>query len=449
MYRKLICIFTILTSQIIMILLGGAYYLANQAERNILPGIRVQGIPLGDMTKEEALSKLKQRLDTPDKNKLLITANDQEWDISYQEIGINIDYQKTVDKAFTVGRNGGSVKQGLQALRLQYLQLDIPVSYTFQNKKLRNKIIAINDNYKQSPQNARLLLQNKNITMIKHREGRRINIGATIEKIKEGYLEIHDSFPAVIETIDPQVKASDLSSINSILGECETKFNPYSPNRVTNLELASQKINNTLLRPGEVFSFNQLVGKRDKKSGYKNAPIISNTNILSGLGGGICQVSTTLYDAVLLANLHIVERYPHSMAVGYVTPGLDATVAYGYKDFKFKNTYDNPIYILSSLQDNRLSVIILGRQNNNNTSVKLTTKINKIVPNVVVKKTSTLETGLREVKYSGSPGYKVEVFRILIKDGNEISKEHISSEYYPPRQRIVLEGLGKGEGEKV
>ena len=448
MYRKLTYIFVILTSQVFIILLGGTYLASNQVVENILPGVHVQGIPLGNMSKSEALSKLKQRLEAPDKSKVTITANGQKWDLSYQEIDVQLNYKKAIDKAFAVGRNGGPLKKGLQALRLQYLQLDIPVSITLQNKTLKNKIIAINESFEQKPQNARLLLQNEKITMIKHREGRRIDVGATIAKIK-GHLGLNGPVPAVVETIEPQVKTTDISSIDYILGECETKFNRKSVNRVINLELAAQKINNTLLRPDEIFSFNQQVGKRNKRSGYKTAPILSNRSVLPGLGGGICQVTTTLYNAALLANLSIVERYPHSLAVGYVTPGLDATVAYGHKDFKFKNTTDTPIYILSSLQENRLSVVILGGQNNKSTSVKLITKINKIEPNAVVKKTSTLETGLREVKYAGSPGYEAEVFRILIRNGIEINKEHISSDYYPPKQRIILEGLGYGEGEKV
>ena len=141
-----------------------------------------------------------------------------------------------------------------------------------------------------------------------------------------------------------------------------TKYDASNRNRSTNLELAASKINGTVVMPGEVFSYNKTVGKRTVEAGYKEAAGFSGGRVVPMLGGGICQVSSTLYDAVLYANLGIVERHNHMFQVAYIDTGKDATVVYGSLDFKFENTRKYPIMLQASARSGLLQIKVYGKK---------------------------------------------------------------------------------------
>jgi hypothetical protein len=143
-----------------------------------------------------------------------------------------------------------------------------------------------------------------------------------------------------------------------VLGFFETPLLDRSPNRITNIKLAAQKISQISLQPGETFSFNEVVGKRTAEKGYKLGDVIVNGKILKGLGGGICQLSTTLYQAALSANLKVTEAHRHSLPVNYISPGKDATVSWGSLDFKFQNNSAVPVAITAEVRNNRVRVIL-------------------------------------------------------------------------------------------
>ena len=145
-----------------------------------------------------------------------------------------------------------------------------------------------------------------------------------------------------------------------LISEFSTKYSQSQKDRTTNLRLAAEKINGTVLMPGEVFSYNTVVGKRTIDAGYKEAKIYVNGEVVDGLGGGICQVSTTLYNAILYANLEIVERRNHQFVPSYAGAGLDATVVYGSIDFQFKNTRSYPIKIQCSVDKGICNFQIYG-----------------------------------------------------------------------------------------
>jgi len=214
-----------------------------------------------------------------------------------------------------------------------------------------------------------------NEQQIQQSSGKKVNIEKTLELLlnaNEG-----ERIKLVIETVDPPVKPKTVQEITPPKTEQETtkratkkklvKIASYttkllnrSENRVNNIELASKKLDNLVIKPGEEFSFNKAVGRRTKAKGYEEAPIIVKTEEgpkeSVGVGGGVCQLSTTLYNAVEEAGLKVTERHMHSKDVGYVPEGEDATVAYGSADFKFVNTRDNPIVIRTYLSKNKLTV---------------------------------------------------------------------------------------------
>lgn len=148
------------------------------------------------------------------------------------------------------------------------------------------------------------------------------------------------------------------ASSEQLLGFFETPLMDKSPNRVSNIKLAAEKIHQLMLKPGEIFSFNQIVGKRTKIRGFKEASIFENGKVIQGLGGGICQLSSTLYQAALSANLKVTEVHRHSMKVTYIAPGLDAAISWGTKDLKFLNSLDMPISILTEVTKDKVRTSI-------------------------------------------------------------------------------------------
>ena len=146
----------------------------------------------------------------------------------------------------------------------------------------------------------------------------------------------------------------------TVLGEYSTKYDASIEGRSHNVALAASSVNGVVLKPGEIFSFNGIVGSRNEKTGYKPASVIVNGEYESGIGGGVCQVSTTVFNAALLANMEIKERFPHVLAAAYVPRGMDAAVYYGLQDFRFKNTNDTSVFIEASAENGVLTVKILG-----------------------------------------------------------------------------------------
>lgn len=158
----------------------------------------------------------------------------------------------------------------------------------------------------------------------------------------------------------PFLRTEHIEELTDLLGDFSTPL-LGSPARVQNIRLSLAAINNTIVLPGEVFSFNEVVGERTVERGYRNAPIILGEAVVPGVGGGICQTSTTLYNAVRQAGMEIVERRIHSIAPSYIKHGLDATVAWPYTDFKFKNDSDAPVIVKAEIQGWRVRVWVLGK----------------------------------------------------------------------------------------
>ena len=217
-----------------------------------------------------------------------------------------------------------------------------------------------------------------------------------------------------------------------------TRYDASNYSRSKNLEIAASKINGTVLMPGEIFSFNNVVGERTVAEGYKNAKIYSNGQVVDGLAGGICQISSTLYNAVLLSNLEIVERYNHSFTTSYVAAGRDATVVYGIKDFKFKNNRNYPIKIEASVANGIATFSIHGIKEDEEYTVKIIPKTTQTIPyttQTIVD--TTLEAGTMKVTQAGASGCKVTTYKELYLNGTLISSEIISNDVYQVMTRIV------------
>ena len=225
------------------------------------------------------------------------------------------------------------------------------------------------------------------------------------------------------------------------LSSYTTYFNVNEKERTENVVLSANLINDVILMPGQEFSYNTIVGERSLERGFKNAKVYSQGQVVDGLGGGICQTSSTLYNAVVKADLEIVERRNHSLPVAYVKLGTDATVVYGTTDFRFKNNQKYPVKITSKISGGSLTIRVLGIDTNPERTVEFRTETLSVLPYAVKEIIDeSLTTGQRVVTQSGKKGYKVRVYRVTKENGEVVKEDLIGTDTYSPVAEIVKIG---------
>ena len=231
------------------------------------------------------------------------------------------------------------------------------------------------------------------------------------------------------------------------LAEVETHFSPKKVARTANVRLSASLINGTVLNPGEEFSYNKTVGPRTAARGFKEAGIFSQGEVVDGIGGGICQTSSTLYMAAVKANMKITERTNHSFYVDYAPKGEDATVVYGSLDFRFKNTSPYPIKIVATSKNNYIRVKLMGTEPDEVRTVKLTKKTHSTTPYTTrEKQTSELPAGERKVEQKGQEGLSMTVWRNVYDKNGKLVESYVENKSkYKPMPEIVLVGTGKAQ----
>ena len=205
-----------------------------------------------------------------------------------------------------------------------------------------------------------------------------------------------------------------MDAFPDLLGTFSTNY-VNNANRTTNLQLASSKIDGTVIMPGDTFSFNSVVGPRTEAKGYKVAAVYSDGTVTEDVGGGICQIVTTLYNAAVSSDMTITARRNHTFVPSYAEPGMDATVVYGSQDFKFTNTRDYPVKIVSTVSGGVATVSIYGLKTDEEYDISIETEIIK----TIAKKTS-----------SGYTGYVVDSYKVYRQNGTIIKREKISRDTY-------------------
>ena len=278
-------------------------------------------------------------------------------------------------------------------------------------------------------------------TVYPHEVG--IDFAISIEEAKKLLEEDKESYSIPLKITMPNITTAQIGTeaFPDLLATYSTTYSTRNVNRSTNIRLASSKINGIVVMPGQTFSYNSTVGKRTAAAGFKEAGVYSGGEVTTGIGGGICQVSSTLYNSVLLSNLQIVERYNHGFNPGYVPAGRDATVSWGGPDFKFKNNRNYPIRISCDGSGGTITVKIYGLREENEYEVEIQSYITSYIKyKTINKEDSSLASGQTKVLESGSNGCKSVCYRILKQNGQVVSKTLLSQDTYSPHNRIVAVG---------
>ena len=266
-----------------------------------------------------------------------------------------------------------------------------------------------------------------------------------LQEDKEEYI-----IPLIITK--PNITLTDIGekAFPDELSTFTTRYDVSDKDRTTNLELACEKLNGKVILPGETFSYNQTLGARTASAGYKNAKIYVSGEVVDGIGGGICQISSTLYNAVLMANLEIVERRNHQFVTSYVPAGRDATVVYGSTDFKFKNTRQYPVRISASAQNGIATISIYGIKEENEYTFKFSTKTVATIPfSVRYVEDESLDVGTEKVKQKGTNGLKTETYITKMLNGKVISTKLLSRDTYDAMERIIIKGTKSANNKTI
>ena len=257
-----------------------------------------------------------------------------------------------------------------------------------------------------------------------------------------------ESYEIPVTTTAAKVTAEKLEEVlfRDTLASCSTSLNEGNVPRTNNVRLASAAISGTILNPGEEFSYNNVVGERTTERGYQSAGAYSGNEIIDEVGGGVCQPSSTLYMAVLRADLEVTQRVNHSFTVAYTPLGEDATVSWGGPDFCFKNDTDYPIKILAEQSNGQLTMTIVGTKTSDKTVTTRTEVIETYTPQRIEKKDNSMMVGQSRVEVSGIPGYSTRTYKIITENG-QTTEELANTSNYIKRDEVVYVGTIQPKAE--
>lgn len=347
---------------LVMIMIIGFYSLGlapKENEKKIHRNITIQNIDVGKLTEKQAINKLKSTYPLKDFN---ITYNKEKWTIKPESIDLNYHIEEMVKEAFNYTRSSSTMENIKRKSKLNLKkEHNIKLKATYDEIKLSKKLEVICNKINVDAVDATFRVElTGELKTTESKEGREVDLSRLKEDIYDmiNKKKIEDINLPVI-TLYPKVSTKQVKSIDSVLGEFSTSFN-NSTSRGSNIHVAGQQTSDILLMPGDTFSYNKCTGARNWVNGYKSAPVIVGGKVTNGEGGGVCQVSTTIYNAALMSGLTIDEVHNHSLPSRYVQRGRDATVSYGYTDLKFTNPFTNPVYIKNIVGNGAITSKIYG-----------------------------------------------------------------------------------------
>lgn len=508
--KKIIKLISIVFA-IIIAIFSVIFAITNINNANITKGVKIEGIDVSGLTREQAKEKLESIYSEKKKKDITLKYEDFETTIAPETLETNYNIEKATNEAILVGKNGNIITNNYGIFFALIGRKNIKVETTINEEQTKQAIEDIQTNLPETIEEPDYYIENDKLIITPGKEGQKIltdkllteikeqqkNINTnqeTIEipaekawpskvdidkihqdiykKVQDAYItkdpvEVHpevigidfniedakkileenkEQYEIPLQITNPQVTLSNLGSeaFPEKISAYSTRYDGGDKDRSTNLEIACKKIDEKIVLPGETFSYNKTLGARTTKAGYKTAKVYENGAVVDGIGGGICQISSTLYNAVLKANMQTVERRNHQFITSYVPEGRDATVAYGVTDFKFKNTRKYAIKIKATASNGVATISIYGIKENPEYNITFETKTISTIP--VTEKyieDNTIAEGTEEIKQKGANGCVTETYIIKSLNGQVVSKDLLSKDTYSAMQRIILKGTKK------
>lgn len=410
-------------------------------EKTFYMGVKIENIALSGIDRSRAKEKIQNIINENFAGKKLsLKYHEREWSIGLNEISYGFLIDSAIENAYRIGREGNFINRLRTVYNVRGRNVNISLASQFDRKKLRSILESIKTEIDQEEVNASVIYKNGKVIFNKEIIGKNIDVDKNMDLLENILLEKNfSSIELIVDNIYPRVRYNDISVIEKVISTFSTSFNSQKADRSFNIKLACDKINNTVLLPGDSFSMDKMLGPRSVSNGYKNAPVIIKGKFLEGVGGGVCQVTTTLYVAVLKSKLEVIERRPHSMPLGYVEPGQDATISEGYIDFKFKNNKEYPVLISAQVSDSTITIRIVGIKEKVSQTVSLKSVIVKELPpeKEMVIHDNEVPVGEVVVEKTALTGRRVVVYRETYENNKLIEREKISEDTYQPIRGVI------------
>ncbi|MCF6096813.1 VanW family protein [Thermovorax subterraneus] len=416
------------------------YFFEAKNSENIVEGIYIGQVYIGGLVEAKAKEKLSNFVNMHLRNPLILQYSDKTWNIIPQEL-VEVQIEKAVQEAISTGKSKNFLFKFFNRLKFSFNPKKIELAIKIKDEPFQKILEIISGEIACEPKNAEFKIIDGIIRIEKEKKGIKVDE----ENLKQEILKIVWSEKRKISVpviaIKPEITQETLSKMNikEEIVSFSTKFDKTQAGRSTNIRLAAEKLKNYIIPPGEIFSFNDVIGKRTIEEGYKEAPIFLNNKVSAGIGGGVCQLSTTLYNLALLADLEIIERSNHSLPVSYVPLGRDATVNYGVIDLKFKNSTGGYLLLYTEIKGDTLTMKFYGSKKSDKKINLVSEVVKRIPPPVNIKEDYSLEKGKIHVK-EGKPGYQVRVWKITTYNDGRQEKKLVSTDIYNPTTTIVYVG---------
>ncbi|SHF07842.1 Vancomycin resistance protein YoaR, contains peptidoglycan-binding and VanW domains [Caldanaerobius fijiensis DSM 17918] len=437
-------IITILVLFMMGVAFGGTYAYLLLNEKTIVKNVYVNGINIGGLSKENAILKLKEHYEPLTQRDLILQWDSGEKKVVYSQVGVSYDYEKVVDKAYAIGKDKNVIKSLKDIYNANKKGVRLSLNMEIDDRKIDDILGVIAKEVDMPSEDARLLFNNGVFTVIPDKKGKKLDLAASKDLILAAIKNGAGSVKLKVQEVMPKYTTDFFKRVNTKVSSFSTQFNPADANRTDNIKTAAKALNGKLLMPGEEFSLNKTLGPRVISNGYKTAPVIVNGKLVDDVGGGVCQIATTLYNAVLRANLDVTRRIHHQFPVAYVPPGQDATIAGDWFDFRFKNTSKYPIYISSYVSGNRFNVDLYGDNYMNGITLDFKSDIVKVnKAKTIYVDDDKLPYGKEEVERPPHDGMVVEVYRYVYKNGRLIKKEKLYTDTYETVDAIIRRGTNK------
>lgn len=427
----------------------------SMTDDKIANGVYISTVDVSGMTKEEAKAAINEYVDALKQTEIQLNGATGSIRILVDEMGLTAKVDEAVERAFVVAHSGNLINRFKETKDLEqnnlYVELELSIDKQLTAHAIYDKVDSLNVD----AVNNGLKKENNEFVFVPGQTGYEVNIVESVYKISDYITQDWDGNPAelalITDIVEPRGTKEELAQVTDLLGSFTTDFSTSDEGRIKNLTNGSSKLNGTLLYPGEELSVYEICHPFTVENGYGVGGAYQNGVVIDSVGGGICQVSSTLYNAVIRAELEVTMRYSHSMTVSYVEPSDDAAIAGTYKDFRFVNNQDYPIYIEGYCANKKVTFNIYGKETRpSNRKVRFESEIVSQEPATVqFNLNGTLPIGYINVDQGAHLKTAARLWKIVTVDGVEQSREIFNKSSYVGSPRMITVGTAGASAEQL
>ncbi len=447
MSRRYYILSALLLLSVFLIFAGRPIYASAEENANICKGVFIDRIDVSGMTKEQAEAAVGEYTEGLKAKGVAITVGENVVYTTMGDMGYQANMDGVIDEALNLGKTGNLIKRYKDLKDIEQGTMVLPLTFSYDKSKITDIVTKDVSAFNIAPIDATVSIKDGKLVYTNHVVGSKINITETTKVVAaaiDNWNQQDIIIDAVIEDDMPKYTKDIVKQCNTVLGTFTTEYASSAWGRAANLANGARLINNTVLYPNETFSAYEQLSPFTKDNGYEVAGAYLQGKVIDSVGGGACQVTTTLYNTVLEAELEVVERQPHSMTISYVDLSRDAAIAGTSKDFKFKNDTDTPILIEATTKNRTITFTIWGHEKRDvkHRTIKYVSEVISTTnpPADVVTKDPTKPTTYQDVTTPAHTGYKAKLWKIIYEDGVQVEKKLVNSSNYRAAARCIIIG---------